>query len=118
MSTAEPLREDWSARMRRLGHAHSIGIAGVFLSVLGFWLALPPWTVPAATVPTSFGVLGAIAGVWAVSRGERRVGWWAIGLAIVCTGGALWAVGRKADALEAVFGTSLLAAALRGAAPR
>jgi simple sugar transport system permease protein len=117
MSTAEPLREDWSARMRRLGHPHSIGIAGIVLSVLGFWLALPPWTVRAAAVPIAFGLLGAIAGVWAVSRGERRVGWWAIGLAIVCTGGALWAVGRKTDALEAVFGTSLLAATLRAATP-
>jgi len=117
MSMAEPFRQDWSARMRRLGHPHSIGIAGIVLSVLGFWLALPPWTIRAVGVPIAFGLLGAIAGVWAVSRGERRVGWWAIGLALVCTAGALWAVGRKTDALEAVFGTSLLAATLRAATP-
>jgi simple sugar transport system permease protein len=103
--------------MRRLGHAHSVGVAGIVLSVLGFWLALPPWTIRSVGVPLAFCVLGAIAGVWAVSRGERRVGWWAIGLAIVCIAGALWAVGRKADALDAVFGTSLLAATLRAATP-
>jgi general nucleoside transport system permease protein len=117
MSVVEPIRQDWSARMRRLGHPHAIGIAGIILSVLGFWLALPPWTIRTMGVPLAFGVLGAIAGVWAVSRGERRVGWWAIGLAIVCTAGAIWAVGRQTDALEAVFGTSLLAATLRAATP-
>jgi general nucleoside transport system permease protein len=117
MSVAEPFRQDWSARMRRLGHPHSIGIAGIVLAVLGFWLALPPWTIRNVGVPIAFGLLGAIAGVWAVSRGERRVGWWAIGLSVVCTAGALWAVGRQTDALEAVFGTSLLAATLRAATP-
>jgi general nucleoside transport system permease protein len=117
MSVAEPVREDRSARMRRLGHAHSIGVLGIVLSVFAFWLALPPWTVRTLGVPIAFAVLGAVAGVWAVSRGEKRVGWWALGLAIVCIAGAVWAVGHKVDALDAVFGTSLLAATLRAATP-
>jgi ABC-type uncharacterized transport system permease subunit len=117
VSVAEPVRNDWSARMRRLSHPHSVGIAGIVLCVLAFWLALPPWTVRTMGVPIAFAVLGAIAGVWAVSRGERRVGWWAIGLAAVCLAAAIWAINREVGSLEAVFGTSLLAATLRAATP-
>ena len=117
MSVVEPIREDWGARVRRLGEPHSIGIAGIVLAVLAFWLALPPWTVRSPAVPLAFAVLGAIAGIWALSRGERRVGWWAVGLALVCAAGAVWAQGRSADSLDAVFGVSLLAATLRAATP-
>jgi general nucleoside transport system permease protein len=117
MSVVEPIREDWGARVRRLGEPHSIGIAGIVLAVLAFWLALPPWTVRSPAVPLAFAVLGAIAGIWALSRGERRVGWWAVGLALVCAAGAVWAQGRSAASLDAVFGVSLLAATLRAATP-
>lgn len=117
MSVAEPFTQDWSTRMRRLGHPHSVGILGIVLSVFGFWLSLPPWTVRTVGVPLAFAILGAIAGIWALSRGERRVGGWALGLAIVCVAGAIWADSKSVDALQAVFGTSLLAATLRAATP-
>jgi ABC-type uncharacterized transport system permease subunit len=117
MSVVEPIREDWGARVRRLGEPHSIGIAGIVLAVLAFWLALPPWTVRSLAFPLAFAVLAAVAGIWALSRGERRVGWWAVGLAVVCAAGAVWAQGRSADSLDAVFGVSLLAATLRAATP-
>jgi general nucleoside transport system permease protein len=117
LSVAEPFGQDWSTRMRRLGHAHSVGILGIVLSVFAFWLSLPPWTVRTMGVPIAFAILGAIAGVWALSRGERRVGGWALGLAIVCIAGAIWANSKSVDSLQAVFGTSLLAATLRAATP-
>jgi ABC-type uncharacterized transport system permease subunit len=117
VSVVEPIREDLGARVRRLGEPHSIGIAGVVLAVLAFWLALPPWTVRSLAFPLAFAVLAAVAGIWALSRGERRVGWWAVGLAVVCAAGAVWAQGRSADSLDAVFGVSLLAATLRAATP-
>jgi general nucleoside transport system permease protein len=117
LSVAEPFGQDWSTRMRRLGHAHSVGILGIVLSVFAFWLSLPPWTVRTMGVPIAFAILGAIAGVSALSRGERRVGGWALGLAIVCIAGAIWANSKSVDSLQAVFGTSLLAATLRAATP-
>jgi ABC-type uncharacterized transport system permease subunit len=118
MSVADqPIRQDWSARMRRLGHAHSVGVAGIILAVLAFWLALPPWTVRSIGLPLALAIAAAICGVAALSRGERRVGAWALGLAIVCIAGAVWAQGRSVDALEGVFGVSLLAATLRAATP-
>jgi simple sugar transport system permease protein len=103
--------------LRRLGEPGSIGILGIVLAVLAFWLALPPWTVRSVGLPLALALAAAIAGVWAVSRGERRVGWWAVGLAVVCGAGALWAQDHSAASLEAVFGTSLLAATLRAATP-
>jgi general nucleoside transport system permease protein len=105
------------ARMRRLSDPRSIGILGICLGLLAFWLALPPWTVRAAAFPIAVGLGGLVAGVWASSRGERRVGWWAIGIALVGTVAAIWAQGRSVDSLEAVVGASLLAATLRAATP-
>ena len=105
------------ARMRRLSDAHAIGILGICLGLLALWLALPPWTVRAFGVVLAVGIAAAIAGVWALSRGERRVGWWAVGIALVCTAAAIWAQGRSVDSLEAVVGASLLAATLRAATP-
>jgi general nucleoside transport system permease protein len=117
VSLAEPIAGEWGPRLRRLGEPHSIGILGIILSVFAFWLALPPWTVRSLAFPLGIAVLGAIAGVWALSRRERRVGWWAIGLAVVGMAGAVWAQDNSVASLEGVFGVSLLAATLRAATP-
>jgi general nucleoside transport system permease protein len=105
------------ARMRQLSSPRAIGIAGMCLGLLALWLALPPWTVRTFGVVLAIGIGAAVAGVWALSRGERKIGWWAVGLAFVCTAGAIWAQGRSVDSLETVVGASLLAATLRAATP-
>ena len=117
MSVVEQVGEEWGTRVRRLGEPHSVGILGIALSVFAFWLALPPWTVRSLAVPLAVAAFGAVAGMWALSRGERRVGWWAVGLAVVGAVGAVWAQDHSVAALDAVFGTSLLAATLRAATP-
>jgi general nucleoside transport system permease protein len=117
VSLVEPISADWGVRLRRLGEPPSIGVLGIALAVFAFWLALPPWTVRAVALPLALAVLAAIAGVWALSRGARRAGWWAVGLAVVCAAGAIWADGKSVDSLEGVFGVSLLAATLRAATP-
>jgi general nucleoside transport system permease protein len=117
VSVVEQVGGEWGTRVRRLGEAHSVGILGIALSVFAFWLALPPWTVRSLGVPIAVAAFGAVAGIWALSRGERRVGWWAVGLAVVGAGAAVWAQDHSVAALEAVFGTSLLAATLRAATP-
>jgi ABC-type uncharacterized transport system permease subunit len=104
-------------RFRGVSLNRWIAILGIALGVLAAWLALPPFTVRSPGLPLAVGIAAAVAGVWALSRKERKLGWWAILLAVLGTALALWAQDRDASALEAVFGASLLAATLRSATP-
>jgi general nucleoside transport system permease protein len=104
-------------RRARLTEPRSIAVIGIVLGLLGLWSALPPWTFDAIGVPLAFGIGGAAAGLWALTRGERRIGLWAIGVAVGATAAALWVQGRDDATLEAVFNTGLVAATLRYATP-
>jgi general nucleoside transport system permease protein len=104
-------------RFRGVSPNRWIAILGIALGVLAAWLALPPFTVRSPGLPLAVGIAATVAGVWALSRKERKLGWWAILLAVLGTALALWAQDRDAAALEAVFGASLLAATLRSATP-
>jgi ABC-type uncharacterized transport system permease subunit len=106
-----------SERLRRLTGPRAIATAGIALGVLAFWLAIPPFTVRGAGAPIALGVLGAVAGVWALSREERKLGFWALLVAVAGTAAAVWAQGREQESIEAVFGVSLVAATLRAATP-
>ena len=105
------------SRLRRLSEPRRVGLAGIVLGVLGFWVALPPWKVAAPAVPLALGVAGAAAGIWALSRRERKLGWWAVAVALAGAGAALWAQGRSEESLEAVVNAGLVAATLRFATP-
>jgi general nucleoside transport system permease protein len=102
---------------RRLATPRAAAIAGIALGVLAVWLALPPWTVATLGVPIAVGFVAAAAGIYAVTREERRLGWWAIGIAIAGTAGAVWLEGRDEQTLNAIFSTGLIAAMLRFATP-
>src|SRR5437762_1380143 len=62
----------------RLTDARTVGAAGVALGVLAFWLAIPPFTTRSYIWPVLAGALAVGAGIWAVSRGVRRLGWGAV----------------------------------------
>jgi general nucleoside transport system permease protein len=104
-------------RLRRLTGPRAIAVAGIALGVLALWLAIPPFTVRGAGAPIALGVLGAVAGIWALSREERKLGFWALAIAVAGTAAAVWAQGREQESIEAVFGVSLVAATLRAATP-
>jgi ABC-type uncharacterized transport system permease subunit len=104
-------------RLRGVEPSRWVAVVGVALGVLAGWLALPPFTARSLVLPLAAGIAAAVAGVWAISRHERKLGWWALVLAVIGTAFALWAQSRDASALEAVFGASLLAATLRAATP-
>jgi simple sugar transport system permease protein len=103
--------------VRRLTEPHAIGIAGVAFGVLAFWLALPPWTVRGIGWPLAAGFVAIACGIAAIPRGERKLGWWAIGLGIAGTGGALWLQTKEADSLDSILTAGLIASTLRFATP-
>jgi general nucleoside transport system permease protein len=102
---------------RRLTTPHAVAIAGIALGVLAVWLALPPWTTETLGFPIAAGFLGAAAGLYALMREERRLGIWAIAIAIAGTAAAVWLQGRDEATLAAIFSTGLIAAMLRFATP-
>jgi simple sugar transport system permease protein len=115
MSVAEAT--ETGAGIRRYTTPRWVAILGICLGVLAVWLALPPFTARALGIPLAAGIAGAMAGLWALFRDERRLGWYALGVAALGTAGALWVQGREQESIEAVFGTGLLAATLRAATP-
>jgi general nucleoside transport system permease protein len=111
-STAERIgRIDWRA-------PRTVGIAGIVLGCLAFWLALPPLQVDAAWLPVLVGVLAIACGIWAISRGVRRIGWFAIVIGVFGIALGLLAIQSSDTKLEVVVSWSaLFAAMLRYATP-
>ena len=111
---APPIQQAW---LRKITEARSIAILGISLGLLAFWLALPPWDVRQEAGPIALGLAGVFAGFWAVMRNEKRLGWWAIAVAIGGTAAAIWAQTKSTDSLDAVINAGLFAATLRFATP-
>jgi general nucleoside transport system permease protein len=112
---AETARTDvWG----RYAGTRGVGLLGIALGVVAFWLALPPLATRAVFAPIAIGIVAAAAGVWAVSRGERRVGWGAVASGVVGIVGGVLATRSSVQNLEIVITWSALTAAtLRFATP-
>jgi general nucleoside transport system permease protein len=117
VSTVDETRETTADRLRRLGEPRSVAIAGICLGALGFWLSLPPFTVRNIAVPAALAVLAAALGLWALTRGQRKLGIWALLVALLAVFGALWFQNEQTSELDSVFSVGLLAATLRFATP-
>lgn len=104
-------------RLRRLGEPRSVAIAGIVLGVLAVWLSVPPFTLRNLVVPATVAVLGAALGLWALTRGQRKLGWWAIVVAVLGVLTAVWFQNEASAELESVFSVGLVAATLRFATP-
>jgi hypothetical protein len=59
-------------------HPRTIGIGGIALGVVAFWLALPPVVSRTSAVPVLLGILAIATGIWVWAREERRIGGGAI----------------------------------------
>src|SRR6059058_4512697 len=55
-----------------------VGILGILLGCFAFLLALPPISARAPWWPILVGLVAVAAGIWAVTSGVKRFGWFAI----------------------------------------
>ena len=116
MSTATTTTA-WTERVRQLTDARSVAILGIAFGVLAFWLALPPWTTRGLGWPLAAGIVAVACGIAAVPRGERKLGYYAIGLGILGTIGAVWLQSKEQETLDSILTAGVLASTLRFATP-
>jgi ABC-type uncharacterized transport system permease subunit len=108
---ADRFRRSW------LADARTVGILGMALGVLAFWLTIPPLTTRSAIWPILVGILAIAAGVWSVSRGVRKVGWGAVAAGALGIALAILATHSSKGNLDEVFDASLIASMLVFATP-
>lgn len=110
--------EAQAARLRGLSGARWIAILGIIVGVLALWLSLPPWNVGAAGVPIALGIAAVAAGIWGLTRDERKLGTWAIVVGIAAAvASVVWLQDASADTKGDIFNAALIAATLRAATP-
>jgi simple sugar transport system permease protein len=102
----------------RWTHPRTVGVYGILLGAIAFWLALPPLASRTAVLPIAIGILAIAAGIWAWSRDERRVGGGAIAAGVLGIAfGVLATRSSTANLDKVVVWSALLAATLRYATP-
>ena len=104
--------------VERLSSPRSIGMLGVALGVIAFWLALPPLATRTPLLPLLVGLLAIAAGIFAVTRGAGRIAWGAVasGILGIVLGLAATQSGETNLDLVVVW-PALLGAMLRYATP-
>jgi simple sugar transport system permease protein len=101
----------------RLVDARSVGKLGIVLGLAAFLIAIPPLNTRFVVWPLVLGLLAAMLGVAAVSRGAGRVGFGAIAAGVVGIGLGLLAMRSSTAHLDQVFTASLIASMLVFATP-
>jgi general nucleoside transport system permease protein len=95
-----------------------IGQIGILLGLVACWLALPPLKSRTTIWPILVGILAIAAGLWVISRSQKRLGWGAIVAGIFGVVAGSLATRSSTGNLDQVFAWSaLIAATLRFATP-
>jgi simple sugar transport system permease protein len=94
------------------------GWAGIALGFLAWFIALPPALVRTPVPSILIGLLAMTAGAWAISGGEKRLGWGAVVAGLVGGAGAVASTQSGVGNLnDVVTWSALVAATLRYATP-
>ena len=93
---------------RRLSAWAIVGIIGIALGILAFWIALPPVAVRTLWIPMVVGAMAALLGVGAVTNGERRIGWGAVASGVIGLVAGVFATQASAQHLDDVVRWSTL----------
>jgi ABC-type uncharacterized transport system permease subunit len=95
-----------------------VGILGILLGCFAFFLALPPISSRALLWPTLVGLLAIAAGIWTLTSGVKRIGWFAISAGILGAVLGVAATNTASSKLDsAVSWTPLIAQMLVFATP-
>ena len=105
------------SQLSKIGNTRLIAMGGIALGLLALWLSLPPWNIDQAGAPIGVGISGALLGLYAFMRDERKLGTWAIVASVLGIASALWIQGQSDSAVQAVVTTGLVASMLRFATP-
>jgi general nucleoside transport system permease protein len=98
--------------------AKTIGVGGIAIGALSFWLALPPLASRTAVLPILLGILAIAAGIWTWSREQHRIGGGAVAAGVLgIMFGVLATRSSEAHLDTVVVWSALLAATLRYATP-
>jgi ABC-type uncharacterized transport system permease subunit len=89
-----------------------VAIAGIVLGCFAFLLALPPITARAPWWPVVAGIPAIAAGIWAVSRGARRLGWFAVAAGVLGIGLCVLATNASTDHVDYVVSWTPLFSAM------
>jgi simple sugar transport system permease protein len=100
----------WAATpWERVRGARGVGIAGVLLGVLACFLTIPPIEANSIIWSAFVGILAIACGIWAVGRGEKRLGWGAVASGMAGIGLAGLAIQSSSENLNTVFRADLIA---------
>ena len=90
----------------------------VLLGLLAFWVALPPLKLRTPILPIVIGLVAVGLGIWAATRGVRRLGWGAVAMGVLGIAlGVLATRSSEAHLDQVIVWSALTAAMLRYATP-
>ena len=70
--------------LRRAATPKYVGWVAIFLAAFGLWIALPPVMTRSALWPLLICGVAAAIGIWVALQGERKLGWGAVVVAVIC----------------------------------
>ena len=98
--------------------ARAVAWTGIAFGLLAFWVALPPLKLREPVLPIVIGLVAIGLGLWAVTRGVRRLGWGAVTIGLLGIAlGYLATRSSEAHLDQVVVWSALTAAMLRYATP-
>lgn len=103
---ADRLENPASARLRDPAFT---GYLGVFLGAFAAFLAIPPIEARTVVWPIVVGVVGALFGIWTLTRGRRRLGWGAVAASVLGIALGVLATRSGTSNLQTVFDATLIA---------
>ncbi len=96
----------------KVGGARTVGKGGILLGVFACILTLPPIQARTLVWPLIVAVVAVALGIWAITRGQHRLGWGAVASGVLGAGLGALAMQSSVANLNTVFRPDLIASML------